>query len=1125
MTILSISVLAEPINIKKAARLALPFMSNQLEEPILVKKAVRRNTKKMAVNLQEAAPYYIYSRGNDKGFVIISGDDALPEILGYTESGDFDESNLPPFLEWYLDYYGRLAETCQDAGAERMDTKKYAAAGRVDIKPLMTTHWNQGEPYNNLCPTLKENTKNHCVTGCVATAAAQILNYWKKDLPAYTQASTTSYSGDKANATTAFPKGTPMKWDLMRDSYSTEPAEYKEAVATLMAVVGGAARLSYGSSTSGYTDDIVGVNSTYFKMNGGKCYVKDRGGSSNDYSDDAWATMLYNELLLKHPIMYSGVKDGENGGGHAVVVDGYQASTGLFHFNLGWGGSSDGYYTTNRGKSPSWGFNDSWQQCIIGAYPKMQNLKGSIITPSIMYKNRVNTVKVKVSNNGTLPYSGIYLHGNTTGKVPTSLGSAKDIEKDTELNTNGSEYLFQMEVKPTSDKYYLFVTDKNLNVIASCSIQTTEPESELIFNGINVCGSSESQDGYTIVYNEKTTAEATLINTSDAAYEGTVKANIYCSSDGGQNFRFIGYKSTKAEIPANGEGKAVFSIVSSAGCPIMVDSLYRVVMNMETPSNNTPLVIAEGADSVAGFILKGADMEVLGFENGCVSFEGHWDPLLFNTTIKKTAYKTATTYDLTQVTSIDEIPESPVNPNALFYVNDPNAKGYANIVYGDECNKLLLTPGYDFVPKSEFNASQAIVNISQVPNKWYLFTAPCDLDVPKGMLARVIDSHTSSGISNKTTNVDKLDAGKTYLLISTSANNQLLTGQYTHVASCPSINVDTALKGRFENSTTPAGSFLIDMEQAQYFQPVEKGTPIEALRGFFCASNVKKAFKAYSNVTQDPTYQTLGEAIQNAYDKRDVYQDIVFDFAFRQLTDSIIKAETVYSAREMANADVKALTTRLNEMVRWYITQISDPSITPIDYTSYIVNPSFETGNTDGWTINATNYVSVRSTSNVSYKGVGADGSYLLYSIKSSNLSGCGISQTIEGLPAGYYKLTAMLGSGLEKKITMFANDSVVTIDSHPFGQFYLTEAKIENIYIPEGKALTIGIQDGSWYKADDFRLYYTATDPTGIEDITPSDTRPIMTKTYDVSGRVVGDSDTLKRGIYIKNGKKIFVR
>ena len=194
---LSASMMADPRDVERAQALASQFMPTVGSQPQLVKRAVRRSTsgRRLSPAYKNVAPYYIFSRGENQGFVIVSGDDALPEVLGYTESGNFDEANMPSFLRWYLDYYGSMIEDAQVNKLPRR-APEVTEDARVDIAPLLTTHWDQGWPYNNLCPDLK-NGNGKALTGCVATAAAQVLYYWRKDLPDETLGSTTS-QGNKS---------------------------------------------------------------------------------------------------------------------------------------------------------------------------------------------------------------------------------------------------------------------------------------------------------------------------------------------------------------------------------------------------------------------------------------------------------------------------------------------------------------------------------------------------------------------------------------------------------------------------------------------------------------------------------------------------------------------------------------------------------------------------------------------------------------------------------------------------------------------------------------------------------------------------------------------------------------
>ena len=1111
-------IYANPITAERAKALASAFMDNNTIQPVLVRKAERKRQKALAAKYQETAPYYIYSRGEGCGFVIVSGDDALPEVLGYTENGDYDENNMAPFLKWYLEYYGNLVEAAQEAGAGKMTQPSYATT-RTEVSPLLTTHWHQSSPYNDLCP-LRRDGGGRCVTGCVATAASQVIYYWRKDLPNTTQAATTSYTyGTDAKPTTAFPKGTPMKWELMLNSYGSEPSDYKEAVATLLAVVGGGAGLTYGSSTSGHNDNCRAVFKNIFNLKEGTENAKDWGSDYNNISDEQWATMLYKELSQARPVLYSGCN--ANGEGHAVVVDGYQESTGLFHFNLGWGGQSDGYYTTNRGKSPSWGFNDSWQECVTGVYPMQQNLQATIECPVHVYKSRNNTIKVKVSNQGTLDYSGVYLFASSSASKPTSLSDAKAKDTSTILSNDGSEYTFKFEVKPTTDNCYFTLTDNKLNVISQVKITTIVPETDVWLKKLEIQSSTEVENDYPVVYNNKATASATFENKANVGYEGTLKLNLYGSSDGGDSFRYIATKSSKLSVDAMGEGSVQFSIVSTTTCPLYTDTLYYATLQLESTAHDI-INVPEDADTLVKFVMKESDMKVLDFTDGCLALSGHWDNNAFTTFAKKTIYKTATSYDLTKVTCITDITSSPVNPNAVIYVDDENAEGY-NVVYGNHCKNLTLTPGYNFVPKEDFSADYVCMNINQTANKWGLITTPCDLTVPYGMIARTIDSHAASGITNKTTDVTELSAGKTYLISSSSSRNQILCGFNSKVSTNTLQNPDSAIVGTYINAEIPAGSMVLDMEDTQYFRKTEEGGVVDALRGYFYDPSQSREFKANSSLVSDPAFFTLGEAIEEAYDIRDEYADVAYQSAYHQLTDSIAKAEQVYSEREYTNAQIKALANNLLQTAAYYATQYDYVEGQEIDCTTKIVNPSFEDGKTTGWTVADTKVTTIRKADATNYKGVGADGTYLLYSYSSNSSSGSEIHQVVTGLDAGYYRLSAMVGSDSDNTITVFAGDSTVTVPAHSFGKYYLTKAEINDILVSDG-TLDIGIKAGDWYKVDDFRLVYTSLPPVGIDEISSNAGSAITNDgIYDLSGRQI--KSVPNQGIYIVNGKKIFVR
>lgn len=1090
---LTASMMADPIDVERAKALAAQFMPTAGSQPQIVKRAPRRSigvSQQTSTN-KNAAPYYIFSRGENQGFVIVSGDDALPEVLGYTESGDFDEDNMPPFLQWYLSYYGNMIENAQAMKLSRRAPE--VPEDRIDIAPLISTHWDQGTPYNNLCPDLK-NGKGKALTGCVATATAQVLYYWHKDLTNVTLSATSSYTaGTEAKETKAFPIGTQIKWDLMRAKYGTEPEEYRTAVATLMAVAGGGAGLTYGSSTGGYPRNCINVFKNIFGMNGGAHKYKDEGGSDY-FSDEVWSTMLYNDLLNQFPILYAGCRTyKDNTGatksdGHAVVVDGYQAKTGFFHFNMGWSGNGDGYYTVARSQSPSWGFNDDHQEAVFGVSPRTPNLKGEFIIRPKVYVNRTNTFTIEVVNNGTLDYSGFYLFANTTGNTPGNLSEAKDKDLETVVSNDGTAVRLKLQAKPaTASTWYYFVTDKYLNVLAQYEVNTEAPSNDLWLNQMALWGSKdvETHNGetYQVVYNNRTTVEIEIEDRSSIGFEGSPRLAIYESTDDGKTFNYIGYKYNKVTIDPKGTGRVEITIASTSNCPISEGNLYYAELLDTVPALHTDDVLHKSSTEagIVRFVLRGGDLDAVDMVDGCLKLKGKWDASKFLTLTKKTAHKGATSFDLTEVTKVGYIPVLASNPNVVYYVSDDSEATGQNIIKDGACKQLVLKPGYDFAPKADFMAAHATMMIDMPPCRWGLITVPCRLTVPYGIIAREIESHTSSGISNRTKDVRELEEGHTYLIMTSSTKRQTLQSSLAtvmlKVPAKPVTNADEAVVGTYVATQTPQGAMQANDADQQFFVPVDEGTPVEALRGYFHAENVTKEFRAYSSIAADPTFLNLAKAIHAAYQAIDEHQDYASQDSTKALYAQIDSAEILFTERPSVLQDVRARLKVLETMTQSYIKGAPNP-YELLDYTSKIVNPSFESG-LNGWTTEGV----VKKNADMTMKCVGGEGTAFLYNCRTDSTSSS-LSQVVTDLPIGYYRLTAKVGSTEGHEITLYAGDSTAVVTSSPLGVHYLVEARIDDIFVDSGE-LEIGVKEGFFYKADDFRLTLTARPASGVpEDV-----------------------------------------
>ena len=288
--------------------------------------------------LHESPALYVFEQPKQGGFVIASADERAYPILGYNENGTFREDSLPCCLKFILEEYGKQIAEARKQNLPR-HTEKTENESWQNIEPLLTCAWHQSAPFNNLCP-IDKNTGKRCVAGCVATAMAQIMYYWK-----WPERGVGSHSYQWRDTTlTANFEETTYRWDLMKDKYeylfddngriySDDP---ENAVATLMYHCGVAVNMSYSSSGSG-AGRISNSLKRYFNYS-------DAISLRNSDSDSNFENTIYKELLHKRPVYMAG--ESSYGLRHAYICDGYRTD-GFFHFNLGWGGSRNGYYKLN----------------------------------------------------------------------------------------------------------------------------------------------------------------------------------------------------------------------------------------------------------------------------------------------------------------------------------------------------------------------------------------------------------------------------------------------------------------------------------------------------------------------------------------------------------------------------------------------------------------------------------------------------------------------------------------------------------------------------------------------------------------------------------------------------------
>ena len=287
---------------------------------------------------------YIYNIG-DHGFVIIAGNTVLPPVLAWSDQGAFPDMEETPdnFASW-IAHYSEMIDFAVANGIqpEAKVQRQWDEASHgifvtrnvTTVDPLVSTRWNQDCYYNEYCPATGGwwwgGPCGHCYAGCVATAMAQVMKYW--DYPE-TGFGAHSYIHSEYGEQSANFGATTYHWEQM----PVEIYSHNDAVATLLYHCGVSVNMNYSGSGSGaQSQDVETAMRSYF----GYCGAKYR--QKSGYQEEAWIAMLKAELNLSHPIYYSGA-NGDSG--HAFVCDGYDEND-FMHFNFGWSGSGDAFYST-----------------------------------------------------------------------------------------------------------------------------------------------------------------------------------------------------------------------------------------------------------------------------------------------------------------------------------------------------------------------------------------------------------------------------------------------------------------------------------------------------------------------------------------------------------------------------------------------------------------------------------------------------------------------------------------------------------------------------------------------------------------------------------------------------------
>ena len=338
--VVAMPMMAERVTPETARKVATTFLNNN-----------GAKTTQLTDLSKEAGFQNLYIFTAEQGFVVMSADDCVQPILGYSLTGKFVAEDMPENVAWWLQGYNDEIQYATDkknnASAEVAQQWKDLVAGKSEVSqaeaavgPLIQTSWGQDYPFNKFCPGGK-------ATGCVATAMAQIMKYWNYPTTGFTSHSYIPTTHPEYGEQTAVFGETTYDWNNMILSYLNEYDETQgNAVATLMYHCGVSVDMNYGedgNQSGAITADVAHALTSYFNYSQTvQCIeLADYVDQNGDPDLEQWESILRAELDAHRPVQYKGRK---SSGGHSFICDGYNTD-GKFHFNWGWSGNDDGWFT------------------------------------------------------------------------------------------------------------------------------------------------------------------------------------------------------------------------------------------------------------------------------------------------------------------------------------------------------------------------------------------------------------------------------------------------------------------------------------------------------------------------------------------------------------------------------------------------------------------------------------------------------------------------------------------------------------------------------------------------------------------------------------------------------------
>ena len=425
------AVQAQQVSKEVALKKAQSFLNKNMSNRQSTKIVTRQSSQLELAN--NSSELFVFNDEINGGYVVISGDERMPDVLGYSYNGHYDEEEIPCNMRAWLEGYAEQVKYLQSHPEAKAATRN--SAERTPISPMLTCEWDQLEPYNRQCPFF---WTKRCPTGCGPTAMAQIMYYHQ--WPLQTTKAIPGYMALNGEDIPDIPITT-IDWNNILPKYDGNYylSSQADAVATLMKLCGVAAKVQYLENESSTTPEKV-ITALYDYFNYSKAFLM----HEENYDYNTWLQIMYDELADGFPIIYTG--QGWRNEGHSFILDGYDKND-YFHVNWGWSGANNGYFTLTCLQPNDKGNYSDNQRAIVNIRP----LKSDTPVLYSVFDNGAMTVYFDGNTN---------LHPDAKPWSPDSVSNKEDLTSftfDSSFANYPAHLLYSLN--------YLFYDCKNLQTI------------------------------------------------------------------------------------------------------------------------------------------------------------------------------------------------------------------------------------------------------------------------------------------------------------------------------------------------------------------------------------------------------------------------------------------------------------------------------------------------------------------------------------------------------------------------------------------------------------------------------------------------------------------------------------